>query len=338
MATTVFNPSRPFRGLRPLDPRRDLSQVADLIEHAFAGELDPTGQAALRELRLMGHLGGMVGWLSRASDWPQLFGGYVWIEDGRVVGNVTVQRADVHARRWQIANVAVDPAYRRHGIGRALMEAALEHIHLHGGTWAVLQVREDNEIARRLYERLGFEAITGTSELRRPAPPKNPPPMPSPLPMEPLPPQAWREIYDLAMAATPPLAQWWQPLRLHRFRITVDQRLGEWLNRLIARERVWRLGLRRDRQLIAALIVRGTRWRPPHRLEIWVHPTHWGTYEPALVALALQLLAGYPAWEIHIQAHTEHQQLIEALQAAGFEAYRTLVTMRRPMTPATETP
>ncbi len=57
MATTVVTPSRPFRGLRPLDPRHDLPQVADLIERAFAGELDPSGQAALRELRLIGRLG-----------------------------------------------------------------------------------------------------------------------------------------------------------------------------------------------------------------------------------------------------------------------------------------
>lgn len=90
MATTALTPSRPFRGLRPLDPRRDLPQVADLIERAFAGELDPSGQAALRELRLVGRLGGLMGWWSLAGGWSRLFGGYVWIEDGRVVGNVTV--------------------------------------------------------------------------------------------------------------------------------------------------------------------------------------------------------------------------------------------------------
>ncbi|HEY65620.1 MAG TPA: GNAT family N-acetyltransferase, partial [Caldilineae bacterium] len=234
---------------------------------------------------------------------------------------------------WQIANVAVAPAYRGRGIGRALMEAALDHIRLRGGTWAVLQVRADNEIARRLYERLGFEAITGTSELQRPEPPSELLPLPASPPLKSLSAGAWREIYELATIALPPLAQWWQPVRPHRFCVSPDQRLGEWLNRLIGMERVWRLGVYQQERLVAAMIVRGSRWHPPHQLEIWVHPERRGKWEDALVARALNLLVGYPGWEIETRVNTEHPQLIEALQEAGFIVRRTLITMRRRVIP-----
>ncbi len=337
MATAVINPSRRFRGLRPLDPRRDLPQVADLIERAFSGELDSSGQAALRELRLMGRLGHVMGMVSAIEGgWPGMFGGYVWIEDGRVVGNVTVQRADSHARRWQIANVAVAPEYRGRGIGRMLMEAALDHIRANEGTWAVLQVRADNVVARRLYEQLGFEAITESSEMRRERPPESPLPVPASLPMEVLSAAEWEEVYDLALASLSTLARWWQPPRRHRFQITADQRLWEWLKQLIGSERVWRLGIRIDDRLATAVLVRAVRWRPLHRLEMWVHPDHRGKWELPLVAQALNLLVGSPAHEIAIQVNTEYAMLVEALRAAGFRAHRTLVTMRRRMSQATE--
>ena len=110
-----------FRGLRPLDPRNDLSQVADLIEEAFGTELEPGGLAALRDLRVLSHMGPLVGLMARSDPYLEdVLGGFVWIEDDRVVGNVTLQRMDSYGSRWQIANVAVSKDYRGRGIGRAL--------------------------------------------------------------------------------------------------------------------------------------------------------------------------------------------------------------------------
>jgi GNAT superfamily N-acetyltransferase len=270
-------------------------------------------------------------------DWASLYGGYVWVEDGRVVGNVTVQRSDTYARRWQIANVAVAPAHRGQGIAHALMEAALDHIRTHGGTWVVLQVRANNSAARRLYEHLAFEAIAGSSELRRPRSLHGSPLAAEPAPLEPLSPGGWREVYDLATAALPSLAQWWQPLRSQRFDLGIDQRLGEWLSRLIGWGQVWRLGIRRENRLVAAMAVRAMCWQPLHRLEVWVHPDERGKWEAPMVAQALALLASYPAQDVSIQVNTEHTQLIEALQAASFCVHRTLIVMRRRMAETTET-
>ena len=64
--------------------------------------------AALREMRVMSHLSGLLKLLSRSTgDMNDVFSGYVWVEEGKIVGNITVQRADSYGNRWQIANVAV---------------------------------------------------------------------------------------------------------------------------------------------------------------------------------------------------------------------------------------
>ena len=150
-----------FQGLRPLDPRKDLNQVADLIEEAFGSELEPGGIAALRDLRMLSRMGPLVGLMARSDPYLEdVLGGFVWIEDNRVVGNVTLQRLDTYGSRWQIANVAVSRNYRGHGIGRALVASAIERIQERQGNWAVLQVRIDNDIARGLYERLDFVPLT----------------------------------------------------------------------------------------------------------------------------------------------------------------------------------
>ncbi len=141
--------------------------VAELIADAFTNELDPRGLAALREMRIMSHISGLLKLLSRStSELDDVFSGFVWVEDGKIVGNVTVQRADKYGNRWQIANVAVSPAYRGRGIARQLMDHALDHIRRSDGRWAVLQVYNHNAVARNLYLHMGFEDVGGTVDLR----------------------------------------------------------------------------------------------------------------------------------------------------------------------------
>ncbi len=55
-----------------------------------------------------------------------------------------------------ILNLAVDPAARRRGVGRALMVHVLETFAEKGATKATLEVRRSNTAAQALYESLGF--------------------------------------------------------------------------------------------------------------------------------------------------------------------------------------
>jgi len=58
-----------------------------------------------------------------------------------------------------VNNVASHRDYRRIGIGRSLMEAAIDETRLRGGKEVVLEVRASNEAAQVLYQELGFGFI-----------------------------------------------------------------------------------------------------------------------------------------------------------------------------------
>lgn len=156
MSAAALTPAtNPSDGLRPIQPRRDLAAVADLIETCFADTLDTGGRAALRDMRLMARTGPLLWRLGRLTRSIPVLKGYVWTERGRIVGNVTVTPAG-YDRGYVIANVAVYPDYRRRGIARALMQAALALVVQQGGRFATLQVDQHNHGARALYEALGF--------------------------------------------------------------------------------------------------------------------------------------------------------------------------------------
>jgi ribosomal protein S18 acetylase RimI-like enzyme len=55
-----------------------------------------------------------------------------------------------------IANMAVEPAYERRGVGRALLDAVEEAVRARGLSHISLMVTEDNAAARGLYEAAGF--------------------------------------------------------------------------------------------------------------------------------------------------------------------------------------
>jgi ribosomal-protein-alanine N-acetyltransferase len=59
----------------------------------------------------------------------------------------------------EILSLAVDPAYRRRGIGRALLIAAVEWAEFARASAVFLEVAEDNEAARQLYIAHGFSAV-----------------------------------------------------------------------------------------------------------------------------------------------------------------------------------
>jgi ribosomal-protein-alanine N-acetyltransferase len=59
----------------------------------------------------------------------------------------------------EIDNVVVAPAYRRQGIGRRLIDEALNAAQERGARSAILEVRASNEAALRLYKNLGFVVV-----------------------------------------------------------------------------------------------------------------------------------------------------------------------------------
>ncbi|MCL4560369.1 MAG: GNAT family N-acetyltransferase [Chloroflexi bacterium] len=158
MAESDLSSIRIQSNLRPLDVRRDLPVVADLIEECFASTMDPDGQEYLRQMRRAANDETFLRWAPRVVDQASLpISGFVWEEEGKVVANLSLIPLRKDGQRvYLIANVAVTPSFRRRGIARALTQAALGHVRARGSTAAWLQVRADNEPAYHLYQTLGF--------------------------------------------------------------------------------------------------------------------------------------------------------------------------------------
>ncbi len=159
MATLVspFSPTY-AKNLRPFRPGSDLRPVAELIETCFADTLDADGRRYVRQLRYIADNPSLLRWGGgRGQRGPVPEAGFVWEEDGKLVGNASLVlfRAG-NTRRYLIANVAVLPAYRRRGIGKALTQACINYALERGNVPPWLHVRAENEGAIRLYERVGF--------------------------------------------------------------------------------------------------------------------------------------------------------------------------------------
>jgi len=145
--------------IRPLNVLRDLSAVADLIELCFSSTMDHDGQRYLSDMRRASHDDSFLSWASRMSESASLpMMGYVWEQDGRIVGNSSLIPFRDHGKKvYLIANVATHPEYRRHGIGRALTERSMKQAREKNASAVWLHVREDNPGAIKLYEGLGFQ-------------------------------------------------------------------------------------------------------------------------------------------------------------------------------------
>ncbi|MCH8023978.1 MAG: ribosomal protein S18-alanine N-acetyltransferase [Candidatus Marinimicrobia bacterium] len=82
--------------------------------------------------------------------------GMVAEDDGIIVGFIT---GLTMAQELQVHNIAVHPDYQGRGIGRQLMEA-VDALGRAGDYKRIsLEVRQDNDIACKLYMSLGFKAV-----------------------------------------------------------------------------------------------------------------------------------------------------------------------------------
>jgi [ribosomal protein S18]-alanine N-acetyltransferase len=78
----------------------------------------------------------------------------------RIIGFAVSRMA---ADEAEILSIAIDDGYRGRGLSRQLLLTHLGHLAGHGVRTIFLEVEENNQPARRLYERAGF-AIVGRRE------------------------------------------------------------------------------------------------------------------------------------------------------------------------------
>ena len=78
--------------------------------------------------------------------------------DGSVVGYIST-RVDREASKGRIPNLAVDGAMRGRGLGRKLIEQALDYCRREGMAFVMIETMENNPVGQRLYPSCGFVEV-----------------------------------------------------------------------------------------------------------------------------------------------------------------------------------
>lgn len=84
-------------------------------------------------------------------------------DEGTIVGVLTLVFFDIptYCKAW-IEDVITDSDHRGQGIGRALVERAVEMANDYGADGIYLTSRPSREVARALYRKVGFEEVPTT--------------------------------------------------------------------------------------------------------------------------------------------------------------------------------
>lgn len=323
-------------GLRPVNLNTDLAALADLIEMAFAATMDSNGRNAIREMRALSKMGmgrSILFGLNEMASGVSL--GYVWVEDGKVIGNASIYPAARPAgapRAWIIANVAVHPDYRGRGIAKALMHASLNAVRKQAGSAspnAILQVHEPNPAALTLYERLGFVTERRFTTWRLNSSDRLPAPRAADVYITRRRPDEWRAEYALAQQVRPDQqggVGWLRPTVPGLFRRGWGTAFGDLFNMRSIERLVVREDERGTPQLRASLWIESGFAVSSTQLTLLCQPGFEATAGEALLHSAIRRFALRTALTIE---HPADDEVVTAmLRRYGFTTARTLIQMR----------
>ena len=85
-------------------------------------------------------------------------GVFVAEDDGKVTGYIST-RLDREAGKGRIPNLAVDAAARGRGLGRRLMEHALDYFRREGMAFVMIETMSNNAAGQHLYPSCGFVEV-----------------------------------------------------------------------------------------------------------------------------------------------------------------------------------
>jgi len=301
---------RAHSGVRPVDPQRDVLEIVDLVALGFENELDPQGLKMLAQMRQAAQHRTLSS-LGLSPDMEPT--GFVWVEEGRIIGNLSLRYALPSRSRGQmIGNVVVHPEYRGVGIGRAMVEAAIIAARQQGARWVGLEVREDNPSAYNLYTHIGFEAVGRQLHLLRPAD------VPWP---------GGRQVTLVWRASKPKdrysrRQTWALEIRPNEYTYGgFERKLDLWFSG--EHEEAWLYG---DTEPLLALRVKTDRRSRFHVWDILAHPHTGDAGAQAVVAQALHATRRFAPWPV-IALVADQAPLAQALYDVGFNLHRSLVQM-----------
>jgi ribosomal protein S18 acetylase RimI-like enzyme len=250
-----------------------------------------------------------------------LMRGFVWEEDGRLVGITTIQRrgaTDV----WTVGTVGVLPAYRRRGIARKLVMASLNLIRENGGKKAFLGVIDGNLPAYQLYESLGFEHYSGSVDFFI---------MPESAPAEPVLPEGytltrlkrfeWRPRFELEKRISPRNLLKYEPVEVGRFRMPLLMHLV-WPLIMLAqgmRVRNFVIHIAPEGKIVARFgYAIPTRGKGLNNLEVRLDPNHSELATFMIHDLMHRVVSLSPGRRVEISVPKWMPAVVSAVETAGF--------------------
>ena len=311
-------------GPRPINMNTDIPGILKLLELVFGASLDAEGRkmfagnaSALQSPAILWRLNPAATKLSL---------GFVWEENGRIVGNVTVLSTETPGR-YLVVNVAVHPDFRRRGIARLLMKRVEKLVRQRQGNQILLQVVKQNNAAVELYNSLNYTTVgsmtnwtASVSRLRRLELNLNT----AGPPIRELKRHEWKAAYILDLQALHADLHWPEQLKPDLYKSGFWVRL---MNLLNGRQAETWVATAAKKQLVGLATI-SSEWGRSHEVAVRVHPSWQGRLERPLLAKLIRRLQYLPRRNVQID-HPDDDELMNALlQEANFQPRRTLTHMR----------
>jgi len=310
--------------IREMDFKRDMDGVAALIDVAFGDEFKEEGRQAKQELMYTKKLYPLL-WITRhvfapfSDRFKFIFHGYVWEEEGRIVGSVNVNKSGNDITRWYISGVAVAPEFRRGGIARALVQNAIDFAGKNGAQVITLDVRRDNPPAFRLYESLGFFYIDTSFEMK----------CDKIAEMEDLHvfqkrmAEDWRAVYELSKKCVPESVQTVLPLREKDFRPSLPESILLKIVDILTWQKRYHYKAIREGRVVATLSLTAKKRNSPHSLTLMAESEYQSELTEAALRKAFFILGGYPRHNVLTFVNECNKGTLDVLNRHNFTRIQT---------------
>ncbi|MCP5097026.1 MAG: GNAT family N-acetyltransferase [Chloroflexi bacterium] len=323
MVVSASTNAQSKQGLRPININKDIPQVIDLLKICFGNSMGYDGQQIYMGSPGATQSPALLWRLSPAA--TKLALGYVWEENGRIVGNVTALTTKIPGR-YLVVNVATHPDYRRHGIAFKMMAAIKGLVQQRNGNQILLQVVKENEAAVNLYNRLQYTSLgsittwfAAAGQLRRIEPTFDGSQDPY---IRELRRSEWRQAYELDVLALHPNLNWPEPLPQDAYQKGWLRRITNFVNGRQAETWV----VTHQNKLIGLGTIL-TEWGRIHATTIRIHPEWHGQLERPLLSKLTRRIQYMPRRNIRIDYPDHNNTMNNLLREANFQPKRTLTHM-----------
>jgi len=310
-----------FVGVRAINFRKDVPQIMKLLRLAFEGsEVQKRPFSSPFELPPF--------WSLNVDPMTnRLRNGFVWEDNGRLAGNLTILRYPTSGR-FLIVNVAVHPNWRRRGIAQKLMLAAMNLAKAEGQTAVLLQVDKSNDGAQALYQQMNFETVGHMARwqvegaaLRR-----------SPLALQEKSPdyvrrlrsREWQEASAIDRAHLSPEMDWPEPMPPDLYKTGLGQRFFTFINGRSFE--CWTVAAKSG-ALVGIASIWGE-WGQPYRARLRILPSWTGKVERPLLLKTIERLRQLSSNRIYLDHPDDNPVMNDLLRSARFRPRRTLTHMK----------